>query len=82
MKTLEQVKIELEAIENGYQNAQSVLILSNGHVVTLRKYDNRGNFHYSSYTCGKNTRLKNFSSYTEFIKAVSNYINRQANGSN
>lgn len=77
MKTLEQVKIELESIENGYPNAQSILRLNNGHVVTLRKYDNRGNFKYSAHTCGKNYRLKEFSSYVDFIKAVKNYIKRQ-----
>ena len=80
MKTLEQVKTELEMTEHGYPNAQSVLRLDNGHVVTLRKYDNKGNFQYSSYTSGKNTRLKKFSTYTEFIKAVINYVKRQENG--
>lgn len=77
MKTLEQVRIELEAIERGYPNAQSVLRLSNGHVVTLRKYDNRGNFQYSAYTSGKNLRLKKFNTYAEFMKAVNNYVKRQ-----
>jgi hypothetical protein len=77
MKTLEQVKIELESIDKGYPNAESCLKLNNGHYVTLRKYDNKGNFKYTAYTTGENRRLKIFSNYVQFIKAINNYIKRQ-----
>jgi hypothetical protein len=52
MKTIEQVKIELESIESGYPNAESKIRLANGYYVTFRKYDNRGNFKYTSFTIG------------------------------
>jgi hypothetical protein len=77
MKTIEQVKIELESIESGYPNAESKIRLANGYYVTFRKYDNRGNFKYTSFTIGKNYRLKEFKTYSEFIKSINNYLKRQ-----
>lgn len=77
MKDLNQVKIELESIESGYSNAESRIILDNGYHVTFRKYDNRGNFKYTSFTIGKNFRLKEFKTYSEFIKSINNYLKRQ-----
>ena len=79
MKTLDQVKSEINNTSNGYPQAVSRFrTMDNEKFVSVRKYNNLGDLNYSIFSMSieRNT-YKVYTDYSKFIQAVKRHLKNQ-----
>lgn len=83
MKTLQDIKAEMENTNIPYPTREAKLITRDGRVVKFRKYDNRGNASYSIFSMGASEsgtgrdQMLFGLEYSEFMAKIKRYINKQ-----